>query len=133
MNQSVASGGSDGTPWHRWADSNEVVGIYAGRDQFERQDGTTADFAILDTENGKVRVGLDYAVLRSEWSKKDPQVGDTVLIMRAEQKAESKSGREYWPFAVAVQKGQQKLAGVGIEDQVTKPQSSMDPDDDIPF
>jgi hypothetical protein len=135
---------SDEAPWHKWSDSSEVVGELIGVETFTRKDGEQATYARIDTEAGPVKVGLDYAVLKSEWAKHNPKTGDTVLIMRADEKATSNSGREFWPFGVSVstssgapsapatpptsEPAQQGI--VVLEDQVTK---RNDPDDDIPF
>lgn len=124
------SGGSPGGTWHRWSDENTVTGTFMDRDSFTRQDGTTADFVRINTANGLVKVGMDYAVLKSEWSDTDPQPGDSVLIMRGAEKVTGQSGREYWPFVVVKESGQGELEveGIGLEDQVRK-----DDEDDIPF
>lgn len=133
---------SDEAPWHKWSDSSEVVGELIGVETFTRKDGEQATYARIDTASGPVKVGLDYAVLKSEWAKHNPNPGDTVLIMRADEKATSNSGREFWPFGVSVSSGAPSTSSstqtpepiqqglVVLEDQVTK---RNDPDDDIPF
>jgi hypothetical protein len=139
---SMRSGGSTGdeAPWHKWSDSPEVIGELQGVETFTKKDGEEATYALVNTAGGPVKVGLDYAVLRSEWSKHRPEVGDTLVIMRGEEKATSQSGREFWPFGVSVFRkgsedappsaGDSQLGIVVLEDQVVK---RVDPDDDLPF
>lgn len=142
--QSLESAGthSDDGVWHKWADDSELVGVYVTTEQFTRKDGTEATYARIDTPAGPVKMGLDYAVLRSEWERNDPQPGDRVMVIRAEEKKLSSNGREFWPFGVAVESGsspvqvveqvQETFQGVVVlEDQVKR----NDPDnpDDIPF
>lgn len=142
--QSLDSAGvhSDDSVWHKWSDDSELEGYYVTTEQFTRKDGTEAIYARIDTTKGPMKMGLDYAVLRSEWERCDPQPGDHVMVIRAEEKKLSSNGREFWPFGVAVEKGsgstnvveqvQQSFQGVVVlEDQVKR----NDPDnpDDIPF
>jgi hypothetical protein len=129
--KSAGSGGDD-APWHRW-DDGEVAGTYIGTESFTRKDGETATFARVLTANGEVKMGLDYAALKREWTKQQPQPGDMILVMRGDEKATSNNGREYWPFGLSVQPKQQALEGVVVmEDQVSKPTDPDNPDD-IPF
>lgn len=143
--QSLESAGthSDDGVWHKWADDSELDGFYVTTERFTRKDGTEAVYARIDTDNGPVKMGLDYAVLRSEWDRCDPQPGDRVMVIRGSEKKQSSNGREFWPFGVAVEKTsnqvskaveqvQQQLGAVVLmEDQVKR----NDPDnpDDIPF
>lgn len=143
--QSLESAGthSDESVWHKWADASELVGTYVTTEHFTRRDGTEAVYARIDTEDGPVKMGLDYAVLRSEWERNDPQPGDRVMVIRADEKKLSSNGREFWPFGVAVEKGvnvaqvveqvQETLSGVVVmEDQVSR-RNDPDNPDDIPF
>lgn len=118
----VSSGGNPDGAWHRWSDESTVAGTYMDRDSFTRQDGTTADYVRVKTENGVVKVGMDYAVLKSQWSDADPQPGDSVLIMRGGEKVTSGTGREYWPFVV-----------VKESSPASHTQESGDDEDEIPF
>ena len=127
MGQVTTGGSTDGT-WHRWSDDNTVAGTFMDRDSFTRQDGTTADYVRVKTEHGVVKVGLDYAVLRSQWSDAAPQPGDSVLIMRGVEKVTSGTGREYWPLVVVKESGQGELA---VEEEVKA--AVKDDADDIPF
>lgn len=142
--QSLDSAGthSDDGVWHKWTDEPELVGTYVTTETFTRKDGTEATYARIDTPSGPVKMGLDYAVLRSEWERNDPAPGDKVMVIRGSEKKLSSNGREFWPFGVAIEPGssvgqvidsvQEAFSGVVVlEDQVT----SNDPDnpDDIPF
>ena len=127
MGQVSTGGSTDGT-WHRWSDDNTVAGTFMDRDSFTRQDGTTADYVRINTANGVLKVGLDYAVLRSQWSDADPQPGDSVLIMRGVEKVTSGTGREYWPFVVVKESGVGELPG-----EKTREPAAQEDEDDIPF
>lgn len=128
-----SGGGSvDDTPWHRWVDSNEVIGTFVGMDTFTNKEGEQQEFVVLDTSEGKRKVGMGYAVLRSAWQDKAPMVGDDVCVMRGVEKRVSQTGREYWPFVVAVERaeGQQAISTAAPEPVSHK---TTDPDDEIPF
>jgi len=118
--ESMKAGGSGGgSQWHRWSDSNEVSGTYKEQGEFTRQDGTSGRFIVLTKEDGgDVKVGMDYAVLRSEWSDASPEIGDFVFIMRGAEKVQSSAGREYWPFGVSIEKGDGAPAQEGEEDEI---------------
>lgn len=130
MGEASTGGSPDGT-WHRWSDDSTVAGTYLDRDSFTRQDGTTADYVRINTGNGVLKVGMDYAVLKSQWSDADPQPGDSVLIMRGVEKVTSQSGREYWPFVVVKESGQGELE-VEPKTAAGHTPSSGD-DEEIPF
>lgn len=131
-----AASGGDGAPWHRW-DDGEVAGELIGVESFTRKDGEQATYALVRTSAGEVKMGLDYAALKNQWSKANPQPGDTILVMRGDEKQTSNNGREFWPFGLSVQPAQQALEGVVVmEDQVTSARTNdpdNPPDDDIPF
>ena len=119
-------------PWHRWSDDDSaVIGVLDDQGTFTDKEGNTRHFAVVTKEDGsRVRVGTDNAALRRLWEDKQPSRGDSLCIMRGTEMRQSSSGRDYWPYALAVESGQQQMdAGVPM----SAPAPTMDPDDNIPF
>jgi len=110
-------------PWHRWSeDDTTVIGVLSDQGTFNSREGEVRHFAVITKEDGsRVRVGTDNAALRRLWDEKNPQTGDTLCIMRGTEMRESSSGRQFWPYALAVESAQ------------TVMNAGIDPDDDAPF
>lgn len=101
----VLTEGTEEVPWHRWDESLEVMGTLVAVGDFTSKDGRHVEYAVLSQEDGSVvRVGLGYAVLRSQWQEKAPLSGDLIFIARAAEAIESQGGRSYYPFALVVKR-----------------------------